>query len=433
MSSLANNFISLSIQISALILFIKILLNESIKLNSLKNIIFFVIIIIISLIFFNEEYKGLDTLLFFLLIILLLLLVYKMKMSLAFITSGLFMLTLFIGDVIASILFINVFSINQIREFMFICSNFVVCAITIGIVSVKKIKEYYLNIIRISTGGTNLDTVIFILLLILVLSIIMYEITKSYFLGSEYILSIFAILIFAVLFIIYFTEKYEKDKLIIKYDQLFDYVQTFEKWIDNEKLNIHESKNQLATLRDMVKRNKKATEYIDNIIKERINIESQNLQKLKYVPNGGLKGLLFYKITRAENEGIDLFVDISKNVYSLLEKFNIEENKTLCRLVGIFFDNAIEASKMTPRKIISCEIYDNNKYLVIAISNTFSGSIEINKIYQNGYSTKGKNRGKGLYLAEKISKKDSIFLLDTRIINEYYIQKIIIEKEKIYK
>ncbi len=432
MSSLANNVISTFIQIFTLFLFIKILLREKLNDTILKNVASFVGMNIISLIIYNEKYNIINTLQFFFIIVLMLVIIYKINLLLSIIVTGLFMITLFIGDAFASIVFINIFSIEQIRELIFICSNFIVCIITIGIISIKSIREKYINIIKLSSEKSNIDIIAFVSLLILALCIIMYEITQSYFLGSKYIFSILGIIIFIVLFIIYFIEKYDKKKLIDKYDQLFEYVKTFEDWIDNEKISIHESKNQLITLRDMVKRNKKAKEYIDNIIKDSINIESKNLQKLKYIPKGGLKGLLFYKITKAENEKIELFIDVSKNVYSLLEKFNVEKNKTLCRLVGIFFDNAIEASKQATQKIISCEIYDNSKYLIIAISNTFVGNIEINKIYQNGYSTKGKNRGKGLYLANKISKKMNIFSLDMRIINGYYIQKIMIEKEKIY-
>lgn len=428
MSSLANNVISTFIQILTLFLFIKILLRGKIKDTSLKNITSFIGMSAVSLIIYNKEYNVINTLIFFFIIVLFLILVYKLNLSLSLIITGLFMITLFIGDTFASVIFINAFSIEQIRELVFICSNLIVCIITIGIISVNSIREKYINIIKLSSEKSNIDIIVFIALLILALCIIMYEITQSYFFGSNYILSVLGITIFIVLFIIYFIEKYDKKKIIDKYDQLFEYVKTFEDWIDNEKISIHESKNQLVTLRDMVKRNKKAKEYIDNIIKDSINIESKNFEKLKYVPKGGLKGLLFYKIAKAENEKIEMFIDVSKNVKSTLEKLDTEENKILCRLVGIFFDNAIEASRLAPKKIISCEIYNNSDYLIVAISNTFYGNIELNKIYQNGYSTKGENRGKGLYLAKKEIIKKEIFFLDTRIINKYYVQKIKIKK-----
>ena len=198
--------------------------------------------------------------------------------------------------------------------------------------------------------------------------------------------------------------------------------------MDNENINIHESKNQLATLREMVKKNKKALQYIDNIIKQRID-ESPNIEKLKYIPKGGLKGLLYYKISIAEKNGVQIFIDTSKKSYSFLSKLTLDENKVLCRLVGIFLDNAIEAAKISNKKLLSIEIYHSDSDLTIAISNSFNGKINFDKMKEFGYSTKGENRGKGLYLANKFSKKYKIFSLENRIINEFYVQKILINKK----
>ena len=78
--------------------------------------------------------------------------------------------------------------------------------------------------------------------------------------------------------------------------------------------------------------------------------------------------------------------------------------------------------------MISYEIYTNNENIIIIITNTYKGKIELDKINKNGYSTKGKNRGKGLYLANKIVKNSNVFFLENRIINDFYIQKITIKK-----
>ena len=102
---------------------------------------------------------------------------------------------------------------------------------------------------------------------------------KNFIFSNMFLIGIICVIIFICLWFIYFKEKYEKDVIINKYDQLFDCVKTFEEWMDNESINIHESKNQLATLREMIKNNKKAINYIDNIIKYNINLEDQNIQK----------------------------------------------------------------------------------------------------------------------------------------------------------
>ena len=96
----------------------------------------------------------------------------------------------------------------------------------------------------------------------------------------------------------------------------------------------------------------------------------------------------------------------------------------LCRLMGIFFDNAIYAAAETSKKRIAFEVYESKEELNIIISNTYANDIFLNKLGENGYTTKEEGRGKGLYLAKKFSSKYKIFELENRIINDYYIQKI---------
>lgn len=420
--------------VTVLIFFKTIFYNKDKKLFfKVRDIVCMFILMFLILLIYSTEYITVNPILSFLSIVFVLVLIYKMSLSKAFLCAGLFMIFLFISDLIVSIILVSFLDIEAIRgvTLYVILSNLAVGIIAILLINVKKIKIKVIEIIEINEKKESIETMSFIALLIAALSITVYALSKNYTLNKFFILGAIGIIIFIILTIIFFKEKFDKEKVINRYDQLFEYVQTFEEWIDNENMNVHESKNQLATLRDMVKRNKKAVEYIDNIIKERINTESKNIQPLKYIPKGGLKGILYYKITIAENKNISLLVDVSKNSEKILKTLNMEENKMLCRLVGIFFDNAIEAVKDLEKKSICCEIYNTEDKLNIAISNTFSGKIELNKLSQNGYSTKGKNRGKGLYLAKKFSKKHNAFSLESRIINDYYVQKITIKKDTI--
>lgn len=428
MSEMVNSLVSVFIQISTLFIFMKILFNIDIKMNKLRNIFSFIGFNIFTMIVYNVEYNGLHTIIYFLSIVCILSLIYKKEASTAFLSAGLFMIVTFFADMITSSIFVCFSSIEELRSKYFVYSNLCVGIITIAIICVRPIKDYFVEIIKLNSQKRNIKTIIFIILLVVALSTVFLMTSKNYILNETFLLSIIGIVIFLILAIIFLQEKYEKEKIINKYDQLFEYTKTFEDWMDTENMNIHESKNQLATLREMIKSNKKAITFIDNIINERINFGGRNKEKLKYIPKGGLKGLLYYKITIAEKHDINIFIDISPEVGDLLSKLTIEENKALCHLIGIFFDNAIEASKESKKKIISCEVYTGNDSLNIAISNTFLGDIEINKLTEKGYSTKGKNRGKGLYLANKLSNKYKNFTLENRIINEFYIQKIIIKR-----
>ena len=432
MSELVGNLIGSLIQSFIAIIFIDIFIES--KNNScsikLQKFLLFIIFSIIILFVYKAEYNAANPLVILISMTISLTCIYKSHYYESFLITSLFLLFLFISDFIVAIILVPFSNIDIIRSkpVYRIFSNLSVGIVNIIIINIKWLKNKIIYIINSNKNKTTTEYVAFITLLTLALSLGLYILFKNFIFSNMFLIGIICIIIFIVLGFIYFKEKYEKDVIINKYDQLFDCVKTFEEWMDNESINIHESKNQLAVLREMIKNNKKAVNYIDNIIKYRINLEDQNIQKLKNIPKGGLKGLLYYKINLIENNNITLFLDITKYVKNKLSKLTLEENKTLCRLVGIFFDNAIESSKDSEKKMISCEIYTNNDNIIIIIANTYKGIIELNKLNNNGYSTKGKNRGKGLYLANKITNKEKNFSLDNRIINDYYVQKIIIKK-----
>ena len=432
MSSLIGNVIGSIIQSLTVVLCAKsiLLYNNRKKMLTINDLLFLIFLFVPISLICSSNYNVISPILFFTVIIFCLFFIYKISFLSLFLFSGIFMIILVLSDLIVSIIFVGFLSIQTIRteNFYIILTNLLVGLIEVGIFYINGFKNKIVDIILETAKHKSLELITFIILLIFALSIGIYILFENYYLNRTFIIGILGIVIFLILSIIFLKEKYDKNLLTIKYDQLFEYVQTFEEWMDNENVNIHESKNQLAALRAIIKNNKEAIQYIDNIIKDEIDLESKNIQKLRNIPKGGLKGLLYYKIIFSEKNNIVLYIDISNKVGDKLAKLNIEENKMLCRLVGIFFDNAIEAAKESEKRMISCEIYRNDKDIIITISNTYAGKLELNKVSEKGYSTKGKNRGNGLYLANKIAKKSDIFFLENRIINDFYIQKIIIKK-----
>ena len=79
------------------------------------------------------------------------------------------------------------------------------------------------------------------------------------------------------------------------------------------------------------------------------------------------------------------------------------------RILGILMDNAIEAACECDNKYIHVEIRNDdsrNRQLLI-VENTFKNKdINVDKIYEKGYSTKPHNTGLGLWEVEKILKKN---------------------------
>ena len=203
-------------------------------------------------------------------------------------------------------------------------------------------------------------------------------------------------IIFLIITYIFIENQNRYKKLEEDYDVLFSYIQNFEDWIEKEQLNRHEYKNQLAVLRCLTKE-KKVKDKIDEILEDNINIEGQAVTQLKYLPKGGIKGLMYYKAAIAQKQKIKLTADVSIESKGTLTKLTEKEIRVLCKLIGLYFDNAIEAAAESRKKIVSIEIYELKDKVSIVFSNTFKRHRNINDRNKKGVSSKGQGRGFGLY------------------------------------
>ena len=212
------------------------------------------------------------------------------------------------------------------------------------------------------------------------------------------------------------------------FDSLFTYVQNFEEWIEKEQLNRHEYKNQLAILRCLTTE-KKVKDKIDEILEDSINIEGEVVHQLKALPKGGVKGLMYYKATIAQKNKINLTVNVSLETKSILTRLSEKDIRILCKLIGIYFDNAIEAAKETRKKIVLIEIYELSDRVNMVFSNTFKKHDNFKDRNQKGVSSKGEGHGNGLYFAKKLIEANSWLEQKQEVIDKYYIQQISIKKK----
>ena len=250
--------------------------------------------------------------------------------------------------------------------------------------------------------------------------------TKSFFIGS------FAIIVFITILFSFIKQNIKNERLTKEYDNLIDFVKEYEMIIENQRIDRHENKNTLVNIKskliDKSKRND-IIEYIDSILKEKTTFSKEKYAKLGYLPSNGFKGLFYYKIDRAENIGIKVSISIPKDVSkSLLYDLKGNDYKELCKIIGVYLDNAIEASIISDDKNIGIEIYNRQDYVSVIISNSYCGEIDEVSINKTGYSTKGSGRGYGLSLVNRIIKSNPIFENETNVTPKLYIQKLTIKK-----
>ena len=206
------------------------------------------------------------------------------------------------------------------------------------------------------------------------------------------------------------------------YDNLFEYACIYEEELEKDKLLRHEYKNQLAVIKGLSK-NKKVINHIDQLL-ENSKDDGISIKGLSNIPKGGLRGLFYYKISTIRKKNINFVIDISKSVKIPLSQLKIEDVKTLTYILGIVCDNAIEECIKNKESNILIEIYKLGKEINFIISNTIIDKINIGKLGEKGYSTKGRNHGNGLYLVNKLLKNNKYISLHTKVINNYFVQEI---------
>lgn len=413
---------------------IKKLTNSEVKLLSIKTITYLMALCVLTVIMHNIEYNGAHTVTMFALQIIIYKEIFNIRTEEALIACGILMGLIFIGDLLTLVLLRMFYSVDSIMNTWYISlfANFSVVIIVMLLFNIKVIvsqtKVFYKNISK----NKSISTVLFVILLIVGLSSLTQNVTKSSNMTLNYLLNILIMLIFFTLSYLFIKSKNSYDKLNSEYESMFNYVQNFEDWIEKEQLNRHEYKNQLAVLRCLT-REKKVKDKIDEILEDSINVEGEVVHQLKTLPKGGIKGLMYYKSAIAQKNKIDLTVNISLELHSILSKLSEKEVKVLCHLIGIYFDNAIEAAKETRKKKVLIEIYEIKDRVTFVFSNTFKKAKNFDDRNKKGVSTKGEGHGNGLYYASKLIAQNPWLSQKQEVIDKYYIQQIIVTQKNDHK
>lgn len=148
-------------------------------------------------------------------------------------------------------------------------------------------------------------------------------------------------------------------------------------------------------------------------------MESNNFKigLLKNIKIPEIKGILSSKLIRAQELSIDVFIDVAEEI----EKIDMDIID-LSRITGILLDNAIEAAEKSDKPSIKVAFINKKKSVFIIIINSIDEEVPIYKIYQKGFSTKGENRGLGLYNLKEITGKYKNVSIDTLIENGEFKQ-----------
>ena len=431
MQEIMEFILSSMIMVITPIIFGVLTLDESIRKDKSKVVVVFMIVFLSSLIIYRYFDGIIKTFASFLLHAFLYKNFFNISLKKSIFVSFIYMIVLMIPD-ICILLLSNLIGIS--KEFFYnifagslIGNIFVSIIITLIIIIFNKVLK------RINNSELEKsDNVIFLAIFaIFSIIILFFDIIYNYKNDNGISSYVLIIVIFLLVICSLIKEKLVINDKIQEYNGLLGFMKSYEKEIEENKIQNHEIKNRFITVQSMVRDNtskSKIIKYLDNIIKEKSNIDDSRYTDLQYLPLNGIKGFICNKLNKASEQNLNVSVVIEKGVEeSIISKLNIRDFKKLGILLGVYLDNAIEASSLSKEKYLGLEIYLNENGVIIIITNTFENFIRTSEDNKT-ISTKGKGRGHGLLLVNKVLSGSKMFSVQSEIIKKVYIQKILVKK-----
>lgn len=405
--------------------FLKCALNKK-SLFSKKYIILIISIFAIfySLVFFY--FQGvLKTLILVLITVFLYMFIYKISFFKSILLSFVYIVVLMIPDLLVLFCLTKLFDVSKLFYYNEFAGSFLadftifVIFILITFFLKKPLKKLF---------DTQIDTDKKIILLSIMtfvcVLLFFYTIVEKFRFTNDILLYLMCIFILLLVLSNLIKQVIDNRKLSDKYDKLLEFMTTYENEIEQQRILRHEIKNEFLVVRAKLldlQKNEEVVHYIDEILKDKITVKQEKYAKFGYLPPG-IKGLCYFKVQEAENKGIHVSINISKKIKEFdINLLSLSQQRDLARILGVFLDNAREASSISIDKRMGLEIYfEKDEVLKFIISNSFNNEINVKKMGKEAFSTKGKGRGHGLMLVNYILEGNKIFSVKTDISNNVY-------------
>ena len=281
--------------------------------------------------------------------------------------------------------------------------------------------------------ATNLATCLFIFL---------FNIVIGEYVGYSRNIITFNCILFACYFIISTVlivniikahmEKVDIEMRQDSYNRLQEYTNQIENMYSSLRSFKHDYSNIMLSMSGYIEANDMdgLRDYFDKEIlplSKNITKNTAHINQLINIKTTELKSIISSKLLYAIELNINVSIEVTDEVTSIPM-----DTLDLCRVIGIFLDNAIEATLETDQPTIRFALINLDTEYIFIISNTFlEKGIPYATLSKPNVSTKGVNRGIGLYNAHEIIAKYNHVFLDTEIKNKSFVQRLQISKSHI--
>lgn len=221
------------------------------------------------------------------------------------------------------------------------------------------------------------------------------------------------------------AQKKEEERTALNF-----YIEQLEEQSRNSRKFRHDYKNLLLGLESYLYRKdyQGLEDYYNNTLQPTFSVTKQSKSGLNALADlhiSELKSFLAVKLFFAEEKN----TPCSLHLHTPIERIDVSRSD-LVRLTGILFDNAQEELEEIGHGEMQLSLLQDHKATHIVLQNTCRPNIEsLSLLKQEGFSTKGENRGLGLsILSDIIAKYDRLFLT-TLVEEDQFVQKITVYHE----
>lgn len=405
--------------------------NKIVKINIFNLIVIFIAscLIFIVNILVNTKYK---ILFFYLIILFTYQIIFRENLYVTVYKTIVFYILLMFADFIASIFAMlipvnidKVYSINYIKSFSTIL-------VTLSFIIIFYINSIYNKILKIFNMLKEKYSIYLVLSMFMFFAMFMVitYINANKFNYSTFFIILIVLLSFSILVLILVKEFYENKTILEKQKSLLAVMSEYESLLESDRINRHEMLNNLVVLKSYPnKTSKRYIELLDDMISEYQNKKYGTFSNLYKLPTG-VKGIVYYKMANIIDKEIKFTTEIGLKVYKYFDKMDPKLYYKVSKIVGIFLDNAIEACEDTKEKLIFIEMFHAGDEITVIIENSTKEDIDFSEITKKGVSSKGKNRGYGLYIVKKIINSTPELILEQYIMNHNFVSELRIKINK---
>jgi len=303
--------------------------------------------------------------------------------------------------------------------------------LTIAVLFIIIFKKHLRKLIKYISSLKHRKLILLIAIYLHYILIFIYQPPYSSF-SLQVITDLLMIFTVTAIGIFNISSEMKMESLNKHYQEIFEYSKANGELLTSYKMQVHENKNRLIMIKEMLDGPKKNVKnYIDTLLKEMNDDRKKSnywLSELRYIPLPGVRNFINYKLIKLKELGAEIEVFVSSELENINTKtFDEKDYNELSIILGVILDNMIESINETEEKLISLNIFMETNTVKADFVNSYSGKIDLSRLNEIGYTTKGEQHGVGLPLIAKILKSNNRFECKPEIMDNFFIQHLTIK------